>query len=357
MGPVGSPRWERPHVRFDPSSYPGRPPSGPTLVYQGRTWPLDVRGDTERPLDGDPVPLGAPTLDPGRVRWSLAYGANADPDRLVDKALDVNGAVVLPASVLGWARGWEARRTLSTGAVPLTLIPAPRRRLDVRVLGVHVDDVALLDASEGRGTNYALGRVGPVSVANRFLLRDALAYGPTAATRLLTAGPGPATFPEVDQAQALALEADPHRVTVATDPVPRPVDGAWPTTDLDDLPLFVYGTLQPGRQRWDQISDLVEVVGPAATAGRVTATFYGYPAVELGGRGQVHGTLLRPVGPRAARELVSRCDAIEDAPSLFQRRAAPVRVEDGWTWAIVYVWNPGQGPPPGSHVPDGRWNG
>lgn len=345
-------------MRFDPASYPGRAPAGPTLVYQGRTWPIEVGGDARQPVHGDPVAMGAPTLDPGRLRWSVAYGANADPDRLVDKALDLNGAVVVPATVLGWTRAWEARRTASTGAVPLTLVPAPQRRLDVRLLGIHEDDTALLDASEGRGGNYALGRVGPVSVADRFLLPDALAYGPTATTRLLTDGTGPATYPEVDQAGARELEAARDRVTLAADPIPRPLEpGWWPPTELHDLPLLVYGTLQPGRERWDQIDDLVEVAGPAAVRGRMTATPSGYPAVELGGRGEVHGTLLRPVSPRAARELVGRCDAIEGVPSLFLRRSAPARTPDGWTWAMVYTWNPAQGPAPGSGVPDGRWTG
>lgn len=344
-------------MRFDPDSYPGRPARTPTLVYQGRSWPLQVTGDSERPFAGDPVALGAATLDPGTIRWSLAYGANADAARLQDKALDVSGAVVLPASVLGWTRAWEARRTSTTGAVPLTLLAAPMARLDVCVLGVHRDDTDVLDASEGRGSNYVLGRVGPVAVAHRFLLSDALAYGPGPSTKLLTAGAGPATFPAVDQRGAQQRLDDPHPVTVGVDPLPRPVDGPWPETPLADLPLFLYGTLQPDRSRWDQIADVVEVVDTGRIRGDLTATFFGYPAADLAGTGEIHGTLVRAVGGRAARELLLRTDAIEDVPHLFRRRTVPVRHSTGWCWAMVYEWNPDQGPPPGSPITSGRWSG
>jgi gamma-glutamylcyclotransferase (GGCT)/AIG2-like uncharacterized protein YtfP len=344
-------------VRFDGSTYPGRPPGGPTLVLRGRSWPLRVTGDAAHPVAADVDALAAPVLAPGEVRWSLAYGANADADRLMDKGLDERGAVVLPASVVGWDRAWEARRTYSTGAVPLTLVRAPGRRLDVHAVGIHVDDTHALDRTEGRGERYRLARVGPVVVADRFLLDDGLAYGPGPSTRVLAVDDGPARFPAVSQSAAAAL-LDDGAPTVGADPLPRAVGAGWPGTPLRDLPLFVYGTLGPDGSRFAQVADLVDVAGPASIRGWLVATPAGYPAVDLTGAGEVHGALLRPTGPAAAGELFRRTDAIEGAPRLFRRRSVVARTAAGaGVWAAVYEWNPAQGPPPGEPVAGGRWAG
>lgn len=342
-------------MRFDPAGYPGRPPERPTLVYDGRIWPLRASGtslDPFEPVVGTPA---AAVLEADAVRWSLAYGANADPDRLVDKGLDRRGAVVLPASARGRERAWEGRRTVSTGAVPLTLVAAPGLRLDVWLLGIHADDTDVLDASEGRGANYLLGRVGPVAVADRFLLADALAYGPAAGTEVVTIGGRPARYPELDQLGAGLLADDAAGVRLRADPLPAAHEGRWPATPLEDLPLFVYGTLQPGGRYWARVADLVEIVGPASCRGALTATPHGWPAAELIGDGEIHGTLLRAHDPDAARLLVERTDAIEDAPRLFRRRAVPVTGQPGASWALTYEWSPAQGPPPGEVLADGRW--
>jgi gamma-glutamylcyclotransferase (GGCT)/AIG2-like uncharacterized protein YtfP len=341
--------------RFDPAAYPGSPAPGPVLVLQGRCWDLVVDGTLDAPVRPlDPVAAGAPVLEPGAVRWVVAFGSNADPDRLVDKLLDDRGAIVLPAWVADHRRAWEARLS-PAGHVPLTLDPAPGVVLRTHVLGVHVDDVGLLDASEGRGERYLLGRVGPVAVADRYLLPDALAYGPGPDTRLLTRRDGPALHPALDQAAARALLRD-GCVTVAGAPLGAVHHGPWPATPLADLPLFTYGTLQPGHPRHDRIAGLVEPLGPAQVAGGMTATFYGYPALDTTAPGTAHGTLLAPRSPAAAAELVARCDELEDAPNLFTRTVVRTRTPGaGWRWALTYEWNPAQGPAPGTPVPDGRW--
>lgn len=323
-------------MRFDPATYPGRPPEGPTLVRRGGRHTVRVDGTADAPLSVPSGIAGAEVLEPGAVRWSLAYGSNADPDRLVDKGLDQKGAVLLPASVLGHRRVWEARRTTSTGAVPLTLGTAPGIRLDTWVLGVHVDDTAALDRSEGRGSNYALGRVGPVAVSDRFLIADALAYGPTGRTSLVSIEARPATYPEVDQAAAGVLTDDATTARLRGEPLRDPHEGPWPETPLEDLPLFVYGTLRPGGRYWPQVEDLVEVVGEASCPGSVVPTRFGWPAADLSGSGRFDGVLLQPRGPAEARDLVAVTDEIEGAPTLFRRRAMPVRVGGIDRWALVY---------------------
>ena len=314
------------------------------LVHEGAVVPLRVDGTRSTPWSA--APPDVPVLERGAVRWSLAYGSNADPERLIDKGLDRRGAVLLPASVVGLRRAWEARRTSSTGAVPLTLVAAPGERLDTWVLGVHSDDCDALDRTEGRGGNYLLGRVGPVAVADRFLLPDALAYGPSSTTALITVEARPAAYPDLDQQAAGVLADDDTTATLAAEPLSGTHEGPWPETPFADLPLLVYGTQRPGERYWPRVADLVEVVGDASCAGSVVETRFGWPAADLSGIGRFEGVLLEPRDASAARELVAVTDEIEGVPSLFRRRAVPVEVAGGDRWAIVYEWAPGQGPPP-----------
>ncbi len=146
------------------------------------------------------------------------------------------------------------------------------------------------------------------------------------------------------------------------------MDGRTPPNDDLDLRaapvgagpgglLFAYGSLQPGESRWPLIAELVDVVGPATTRGRLVSTPMGWPAAAFGGDSQVHGTLLRPRGAAAARELWRITDLVEDAGRLFVRRVIPVRWGSEVTWATAYAWNWARGAPPGEQVPDGRWRG
>lgn len=304
--------------------YPGRRPDGPVLVWQERTWPLD------RELSAPEAAGDAPVLTAADRRWIVAYGGNASPQRLVQKGLDRFGALLLPAVVEGWATATEDR-IAKHGAAPLTIVPRPGARLDTWVVGVHPTDLAALDVDEGRGERYIVGSLGDAAVAARWRLSPALAYGPAPRTRLR---PVDGT---ADGAPAL----------------PDPVDD-WPPTALTDLDLFVYGSLQPGEERWPIVADLVDVVGETSTAGTLIATPMGWPAavlVDASAIGEVHGTLLRPTDPDAADELYRRCDRVEDEGNLFERVA--VRTDLGWTAA--YRWHPTRGRPPGDERPDGRW--
>ena len=340
-----------PPPRFDPARYPGPRPTGPVLVRDGAVSPLAVEWPGE-------------LATPVELHYSVAYGSNACVDRIVDKGLDRAGAVLLPARMRGWSPAFAARWT-RYGSVPLVLVHDDAdRELDTWVLGVATDALDLLDRTEGRarvvedqaggaGSGYVLGRVGPVAVADRYLLPDALAYLPAPGTRLLAGPEGSLTWPEHDQATAARALAD-GGPTLAASPPTRVIEGSWPTTPLIDLPLLVYGTLRPDGAAWPLVADLVEVVGEATARGVLYATPHGWPAADLTDTGRVRGVLLYPRSPQAAAELVARVDAYEGAPRLFHRRAVVAARPDGtWTWALAYHWPDGR--PPGRPLPDGLW--
>ncbi|MFP4634663.1 MAG: gamma-glutamylcyclotransferase [Nitriliruptoraceae bacterium] len=371
---------------FDPRDYPGPRAAGPVLLHRGRTWPLGVDGTRRAPLRrqhaqrdrldprgrpppfADEGPAPAPgevaVLDaPEQVRFSVAYGANASPSRLVDKGLDVDGAVLLPARLAGFVPVFEARRT-DYGAVPLTLVAAADAVIDTWLLGVPASATDRLDASEGRrpdGGAYRLGAVGEVAVAERFRLPRALAYRPGPTTRIqLDADGRPRTWPEVDQADAQRhLDAGGPSGTVAD--VDAVVTGDWPATPLDDLPLFVYGSLQPGQAGWPLIDGDVEVVGPARAAGQLYDSGHAWPAARLpavepgAAPPGVQGTVLTVRDPDAAPALLERIDAYEGAPELFTRSSVLVETAEGRRFALAYQW--ASTTPPGDLIDDGVWPG
>jgi hypothetical protein len=220
--------------RFDPARYPGERPGGPVLVTDEGQVPVGVAAAVERT----------------DLRWLVAYGANASPDRLRDKGLTGPGALLLPARLHGWVAAFEARLT-GYGAVPLTLVPQPGVRTDAWVLGVHRDLVGVLDRTEGRVPDgcpdrvdpdagsprhappgsYQLGRVGPVRVAGGWVLPDGLAYLPGPSTAVQRCDDGWRTWPAHDQAAAGRHLAGDGPSAPA--PRPRaPVLGPWPMTPL-----------------------------------------------------------------------------------------------------------------------------
>ncbi len=358
MAPVPSPR-------FDPASYPGPRPAGPVLVRHGEVHALELGGPSTWPYTGR-----AATAVPSPLFHSVAYGSNACPERLVDKTLDDPGAVLLPARMRGWVPAFQARST-HYGSVPLTLVPDEGERIrDTWVLGVHGTCLEILDRTEGRlrrpdpadpqrtvatavSGGYVLGRIGPVAVAERYLLPDALAYLPAPGNRLLGSDAGPLTWPEHDQASASAA-LDAGAPTLPTPRAERVEPGDWPPTRLEDLPLFVYGSLRPDGAAWRLVSEFVEVRGEAWTAGRLHDTGHGWPAADLDVAGRVHGVLLEPRDDRAAVDLVAQVDAYEGAPELFRRRAVVVVTSTGgWGWAMAYGWS--DGTPPGPVLSEGRW--
>lgn len=218
---------------------------------------LRLDGPPHAPLRADPATIAAagpvPVLDPGAARFSVAYGSNASPARLMDKGLTARGALLLPAVVRGWVAAFEGRRT-GYGAVPLTLVPAPGAVTRTWVLGLVPAALVELDRTEGRvpghtpahvrpeagdarfaapGT-YQLGRVGDVEVAGRFVVRGAVAYLPGPATRVQVVAGGWRTYPASDQADA-ARHVDEEGPTFRAPSVGEVVLGPWPETVLEPL--------------------------------------------------------------------------------------------------------------------------
>jgi hypothetical protein len=246
--------------RFDPAGYPGERPAGPVLV--GDRWQVPVRlvaadggprvvldrADAE--LAGDTVRVVGGRGEPTAIRWVVAYGANASPERLRDKGLTGPGVLLLPAELTGWVAAFEARTT-GYGAVPLTLVPQAGVRTATWVLGVHPDLVGVLDRTEGRVADgapervdpragsarhappgsYQLGRVGPVRVTGGWLLADGLAYLPGPSTEVQRHDGGWRTWPAHDQAAARRHLAGDGPTAPAPRP-PAPVLGPWPATPL-----------------------------------------------------------------------------------------------------------------------------
>ncbi|TVP65282.1 MAG: hypothetical protein EA340_12705 [Nitriliruptor sp.] len=232
---------------FDPGSYPGPRAAGPTLVLNGACWGLALTGDPRRPWLPPRSASPCTARDaPADLRWSLAYGANASPARLVAKGLDRRGAVLLPARITGWAPAFEQRLT-TYGAVPVTLVPLPGRVTSTWVLGVNEEDTGLLDASEGRAAatstglpvdghtptpgTYQLGGIGQAVVAGRFRLPNALAYLPGPATRIQVHERGWRTWPADDQ-HAARRHLDAGGPWAPAPRVAVPVEGEWPGQQL-----------------------------------------------------------------------------------------------------------------------------
>ncbi|MFT5222809.1 MAG: hypothetical protein ACI867_001115 [Glaciecola sp.] len=210
---------------FDPSTYPGWHPDGPAAILGTRVVPIEH--DDVALLDGD-------------WRWSVAFGSNACPDRLVDKDIAVHGALLLPARLHGWRVAWEARRSPMTGAVPVTLVPVQGHVLDTWVLGFPPAGIEAMDFSEGRlAGRYHLARVGPVQVGDVWLLDPGVAYtaGPEAV--LLTAPDGvtPLWLDDADQAAAVARLEEVERSGAPTIPAAQATDivplGDFPRTELE----------------------------------------------------------------------------------------------------------------------------
>jgi gamma-glutamylcyclotransferase (GGCT)/AIG2-like uncharacterized protein YtfP len=403
---------------FDAAAYPGPRPEGPVLVHHGRVRRVAVDGPAETPIRPIADPDTAAEVGHGRVaddpsvlaalhevRWSVAYGSNASPGRLVSKHLTVEGALLLPARLCGWVPAFEGRRT-GYGAVPLTLVPRAGAVTDTWVLGVPPGATDLLDLTEGRtetleeeavgggtpagaGTDgvhaappgsYRLGGVGEVAVADRFRLVTGFAYLPGPDTSVQVDEDGAwRTWPEVDQHGATE-HLERGGPTTAAPHVASPVIGPWPATPLRDLPLFVYGSLRPGRTAWHRIADRVRHLGPTHARGQLHDSGAGWPAATIEGSrpaarrgnardegvravdgpdddarrgGEVHGDLLEIAPGVDVPGLLAELDDYEGAPDLFERRAVPVVGAAGPRWALTYVW---AGPRlPGRPLPGGAW--
>lgn len=129
----------------------------------------------------------------------------------------------------------------------------------------------------------------------------------------------------------------------------------------EDLPLFVYGTLRPGQQRWSLIEDMVEDTQPGLLRGyRMFHLPEGYPALIEApeGQGRAVGDLLLPRGGMEA-DFYAATDQIEcynpeEPNSLYKRVVAGT----GHARAFLYVYHPDRAKAVeerGELVPHGNW--
>jgi gamma-glutamylcyclotransferase (GGCT)/AIG2-like uncharacterized protein YtfP len=78
----------------------------------------------------------------------------------------------------------------------------------------------------------------------------------------------------------------------------------------DPAPVFVYGTLMPGRLRWDLVKEHVTAAEPARVAGALYDTGRGYPAACFDDDGEVPGWVLT-IEPSAHARLLALLDRVE----------------------------------------------
>ena len=97
--------------------------------------------------------------------------------------------------------------------------------------------------------------------------------------------------------------------------------------------LFVYGTLRPGRQRWEVLRPYASSWGDAECEGRLWDTGRGYPAAVFGKGGRIPGVAVNLVAARAD-EALRLLDEIEAEGSLFRRRT----VDTSAGPAMAYEW-------------------
>jgi gamma-glutamylcyclotransferase (GGCT)/AIG2-like uncharacterized protein YtfP len=111
--------------------------------------------------------------------------------------------------------------------------------------------------------------------------------------------------------------------------------------------MFVYGTLMPGRLRWPLVEAHVGAHRPAAVAGTLLDTGYGYPALVLEGPGTVHGVAV-DLRADSEQEAIELLDEIEGRAY----RRVEVTSTDGERLE-TYVWAAStDGFEP---IPSGRW--
>jgi gamma-glutamylcyclotransferase (GGCT)/AIG2-like uncharacterized protein YtfP len=316
----------------------------------------------------------------------LAFGSNRCPSKIswLRRELGLAGpVVVLRVAVSGVAAVWAAGLRARDGARPATLAPAGDDEAP-EVHGVWLatpDQVAVLDACEGRGRRYALAWVHAarvVSLDDGARLDPVLAYWPADPIRapLLVEG-APVRCRDVGQAQARALVGEPGEVAAdaaAVVPAGAPDPRGWPAR------VFVYGTLQPGAPAWWRLAPAARGTWPATTAGRVHDTGRGYPALVRDAAAAADGVLApghvvelddpvaalpgldayegpgyrreRVVVYRVANAAAREAAASATAGSRGSPRSGVTASSDAPAWAWAWVWD---GPVGDWPAVTGRW--
>jgi len=330
--------------------YPGARPQGSYLVADGLTYPVKPSADGGgwAVLDDEWLDIdtwlrrrGLPVI--AERTAILAYGSNANPSQL--SGLPAARPVVALRGVLLGAAAAYCSTPRSDGQFPAGLLAMSKESGENHVLLlVDAPTKAVLDRKEGvscRTYDY-VGLVTGKGVD--FILEDGTAWTGPLATYLqgcrrplaLDSAGEPVLLREVGQRDFMALRGADGIVGDTTDtglPVTSPA--AQTGIHTAPLPVFAYGTLQPGESRWRHVEPYVIDHQPASAVGRRVDTGLGFPGLVLDEAATIHGTLLR-VRPERRHELIRLLDAIEGHPDFYQRSV--VRLHSG-NLAWTYVWN------------------
>lgn len=328
--------------RFPADPYPGCVPPGSFVHVDGVAHALPP--DLDRWLAAHDAPPAAERVP------VLAYGSNRCPSKLtwLRATSGLTGAVVvLRARTEGiaavWAHGMRAR----DGQRPAVLAAAPGSVEEHAILLVTREQVAALDACEGRAPGgdgrYRLARLhtGTVRTEDGARVVDPWCYlGQAPARRPLLVDGAPVRCADTGSAAAAALHGPPaagdglDASTVHGSPHPD----EWPSA------LFVYGLLQPGQPSWPLVAP--HAVGPSrrlVAVGTVYDTGRGYPALRPGPGSGAPGWVV-PLGDPA-----TLLPVLDDYEGPDYRRIRLRLPDDTVSWA--YAW---AAPPHGlSPLPSG----
>lgn len=358
---VEAPAWTQPQdtgdfplnkPKDDPEHcYPGMRPMGSFVVFGGRVLPVRPARTTSgwQVLADDSH--GVPEdLDGwlGRHRQvavsqrlaCVGYGSNLNPGQ-VDGFAEGTAVVVLRAVTVGLATAY-CNATRWDKQFPAGVIAADHARVEDH--GIVLVDASLvdgLDGKEGQGSCYTRARISRRDTPLACVLEDGT----------VVSGTLPLYLQDVRRPIALedgrpVLFSDVRQVDFGTEKKSAQthehgLDATWladlPPLSAKPLPVFAYGTLQPGQRFWDHVSGFVGRTEPATIHGHRVETDLDYPGLVLGhpDATTVQGTLLHPRHD-ARYEAMKEFDRIEGHPHLYARHL--VRVDDG-RLAWTYLWN------------------
>lgn len=344
--PVQEYRLGRPERNPAPH-YPGERPDSSFVVLNGTVFPMRPAGAGSRWevlsddgwTDAD-VWLAARGQAPLRNRLAvLAYGSNLNP-REVSAVGGERAIVVLRGALFGAAAAYCQTRRGRDLQHPAGLIAHESATGEWHgVLLVESETKHELDNKEGAGRGYYDLVHLPIGAGVELVLEDGRRWsGPLPTYRhgvhrpIAVRDGAPLLVREHTQEQVQAF--DDLGLTHDLD-VPGVPAGALAPLATAPMPVFAYGTLQPGECRWLPIEHLVASTAPGQVAGRRIDTGFGFPGLVDLGSEVTDGTVLTP-HDHAYDEFLELLDSIEGHPRLYTRTL--VRLLSG-ELAWVYAWN------------------
>ena len=327
--------------------YPGARPEGSYLVADGLTYPMMPSPEGWVVLDGcwQDVDIwltrrGLPCIADRTA--ILAYGSNANPSQL-SGLTDARAVIALRGILLGAAAAY-CSTSRSDGQFPAGLVAASEDSGEDHVLLlVDAPTKAVLDRKEGLG--YGTYDLVGLDIGHGidFVLEDGTTWigplttylqGPRRALAVDSDG-APILLREVSQRDFIAMQSTDRIVGDMIDSgLPLTAPTLQTGVRVAPLPVFAYGTLQPGEWRWRHVEPHVIHHGPNSATGRRVDTGLGFPGMIPDESATIHGTLLR-IRPESRHELIHLLDSIEGHPDFYQRSL--LRLHSGeLAWA--YIW-------------------